>query len=64
MRKKIIYVMTVALLGAGVSIGLNNAESKAAYPCKNGVVKGDRFAGFCVGEGPDCFRCKIFASAE
>ena len=56
--------MTVALLGAGVSIGLNNAESKAAYPCKNGVVKGDRFAGFCVGEGPDCFRCKIFASAE
>jgi hypothetical protein len=64
MRKKLIYVMTIAFLGAGVSFGLNNAESKAGPPCKNGVVKGNKFAGICMGQGPDCFRCKIFAPAN
>jgi hypothetical protein len=60
MKKKLIYVMTVALIGAGVSIGLNNAESKAAYPCKNGGTFGTKTLGVCYGSGNECYRCKIF----
>ncbi|MFQ3212959.1 MAG: hypothetical protein ACJAT1_001827 [Marivirga sp.] len=61
MKKKLIFAMSTALLAAGLSFGLSGNSEASAYPCKNGIAKGNNFLGACVGSGPDCFRCKIFA---
>ncbi|WKK87526.1 hypothetical protein QYS48_12900 [Marivirga arenosa] len=64
MKKKLIFALSSAILAGGLSFGIMyEAKSQDTFKppfCDNGVVKGKKVFGVCMGTGDDCFRCEIF----